>query len=401
VAPYVRAIKQATAVTPHRVRLETVTPYPQLIQDLTRVRIVSARLGEDVATERFNRGDAAIGTGPYRAIRWTPGDKLELERNPSYYGPRPQWDQVVFKPIASDASRLAALLSGSADVIDKVSTADIGRLRSDDRVAVFTHSGNRTMFLVPDLDRDVSPFITDRDGTPLNPNPMRRLEVRRALSLAINRQALAERTMEGLATPANQAAPEGMFGYSSRIAPVTYDPNAARRMLADAGYPSGFRLTLHCSSGRYLNDRQTCQAIGQMLQRAGVETRVEAEPPAVFYTRMTAFNASLLLNGWGSIGDNLTVMRQALHSVNASRGYGGFNRGRYANAEVDRLIEAAAEITDDRQREAAQQAAMEQAMADLAVIPLYTASWAWATRRGLAYEAGFDEGTMATRVTRR
>jgi peptide/nickel transport system substrate-binding protein len=296
---------------------------------------------------------------------------------------------------------LAALLSGSADVIDKVSTADISRLRSDDRVAVFTHSGNRTMFLVPDLDRDVSPYITDRDGMPLNPNPMRRLEVRRALSLAINRQALAERTMEGLATPANQAAPEGMFGYSSRIAPVTYDPNAARRMLADAGYPNGFRMTLHCSSGRYLNDRQTCQAIGQMLQRAGVETRVEAEPPAVFYTRMTAFNASLLLNGWGSIGDNLTVMRQALHSVDAGRGYGGFNRGRYANAEVDRLIEAAAEITDDRQREAAQQAAMEQAMADLAVIPLYTASWAWATRRGLAYEAGFDEGTMATRVTRR
>jgi peptide/nickel transport system substrate-binding protein len=159
-------------------------------------------------------------------------------------------------------------------------------------------------------------------------------------------------------------------------------------------------MTLHCSSGRYLNDRQTCQAIGQMLQRAGVETRVEAEPPAVFYTRMTAFNASLLLNGWGSIGDNLTVMRQALHSVDASRGYGGFNRGRYANAEVDRLIETAAEIIDDRQREAAQQAAMEQAMADLAVIPLYTASWAWATRRGLAYEAGFDEGTMATRVTR-
>ncbi|WP_431284344.1 ABC transporter substrate-binding protein [Humitalea sp. 24SJ18S-53] len=400
VAPYVRAIRSVTAVGPHRVRLVTATPYPLLIADLTRVRIIPALLGDDVTTERFNRGEAAIGTGPYRAVRWTPGDRLELQRNPGHYGPAPVWENVVFRPITSDTSRLAALLSGGADVIDKVSTADVARMRTDDRVVLFPHDGNRTMFLVPDLSRDVSPFVTARDGTPLDPNPLRKTEVRRALSLAINRTALAERTMEGLASPANQAAPQGMFGYSDRIPPATFDAVGARRLLAEAGYPNGFRLTLHCSSGRYVNDRQTCQAVGQMLSRIGIETVVEAEPPSVFYTRMTRFDASLLLNGWGSIGDNLTVMRQALHSVDESRGYGGFNRGRYANAEVDRLIEAAAGTIDTTRRAAAQQAAMEQAMADLGVIPLYTASWAWATRRGLAYEAGFDEGTMATRVTR-
>ena len=401
VAPYVRAIREVEVAGPHRIRLRTETPYPLLIADLARVRIISAALGEDATTERFNRGEAAIGTGPYRAIRWIPGDRLELRRNPAYSGPAPEWEEVVFRPIPSDASRLAALLSGSVDVIDKVATADVAGLRRDARVSVFQHDGNRTMFLVPDLSRETSPFVTGADGTPLTPNPLRRIEVRRAISAAINRPALVERVMEGMASPANQAAPAGMFGHSGRIPPAPYDAAGARRLLAEAGYPQGFRMTLHCSSGRYVNDRQTCQAVGQMLNRIGIQTAVEAEPPQVFYTRMTRFDASLLLNGWGSIGDNLIVMRQALHSVDEARGYGGFNRGRYANPEVDRLIETAAATIDPERRRAAQQAAMEGAMADLGVIPLYTAAWAWATRKGLRYEAGFDEGTLATRVTAR
>ena len=401
VAPYVRAIREVEVLAPHRIRLRTEEPYPLLIADLARLRIISARLGEDSATERFNRGEAAIGTGPYRALRWVPGDRLELRRNPAFHGAAPEWETVTFRPIPSDAARLAALLSGSADVIDKVATADVAALRRDGRVSVFQHDGNRTMFLVPDLSRETSPFVTAADGTPLTPNPLRRIEVRRAISAAINRPALVERVMEGMASPANQAAPAGMFGYSARIPPAAHDPAAARRMLAEAGYPNGFRLTLHCSSGRYLNDRQTCQAVGQMLNRIGVQTAVEAEPPPVFYARMTRFEASLLLNGWGSVGDNLVVMRQALHSVDEARGYGGFNRGRYANPAVDRLIETAAATIDPARRRAAQEAAMEGAMADLGVIPLYTAGWAWATRKGLRYEAGFDEGTLATRVTAR
>lgn len=399
VAPYVRAIRRVTVVSPQRLWLETDTPYPQLLSDLTRVRSVPAHLGEGATTERFNRGEAAIGTGPYLALRWMPGDRLELRRNPGYWGPTPAWAAVTFRPIPSDAARLAALLSGDVDVIDKVSTADVARLRREARMSLFQHDGNRTMFLVPDLARETSPFVTDRGGAPLTPNPLREALVRRALSLAINRPALAARTMEGLATPANQAAPAGMFGYADAIPPAAFDPAEARRLLAVAGYPDGFRLVLHCSSGRYLNDRQTCQAIAQMLTRIGVETVVQSEPPAVFYARMTRFDASLLLNGWGSIGENLTVLRQVLHSVDEARGYGGFNRGRYANPEVDRLIESAAATVDEGARRTAQQAAMEGAMADLGVIPLYTAAWAWATRRGLTYEAGFDEGTLAMRVS--
>lgn len=397
-APYARAIRAVTVLGPHRVRLETATPYPQLLLDVARLRVVSATAAADATTADFNQGRAAIGTGPYRLVRWTPGERLELTRNPEHWGPAPAWDNVTFRPIANDAARLAALLSGTVDLIDKVPMRDVARLRGDGRVALFVHDGNRTMFLVPDTARETTPFAFDREGRPLDRNPLRDLRVRQAISLSINRAALTERAMDGLATPANQAAPAGMFGFSDRIPPAGFDPAAARRLLAEAGYPNGFRLTLHCSNGRYVNDRETCLQAAQMLSRIGIETAAEAEPQSVFMTRMTAFNATLLLNGWGSYGDNLVVLRQAIHSVDPARGYGGFNRGRYANPEVDRLIEQAAQTIDSDRRAALQAEAMERAMADLGVVPLYTASWIWAARRGITFTPGFDEGTLAMRA---
>jgi peptide/nickel transport system substrate-binding protein len=398
-APYVKAISGVTVLDPLRLELETQTPYPQLPLDLARLRIVPASLGEAVTTEDFNRGTAAIGTGPYRLGRWRPGETLELARNPEYRGEAPEWDSVTFRPIASDAARLAALLSGSVDLIDKVPTPDVARLRGQGSVEIFAHEGNRTMFLVPDTARETTPFATGADDTPLPTNPLRDPRVRQAISLAINRTALVDRVLEGLGTTANQAAPAGMFGGSPRIPPAEWQPARARTLLAEAGYPQGFKLVLHCSNGRYLADRATCQAVAQMLTRAGIVTAAEAEPQSVFYTRMARFDASLLLNGWGSIGDNLMVLRQALHSVDADRGLGGFNRGRYANAEVDRLTDAAAATLDDGERALLQQQAMETAMADGALVPLYTPNWVWAARKGLRYTPGFDEGTFAMRAS--
>ncbi len=397
-APYARAITGVSVLAPDRVELRTATPYPQLLLDVARLRIVSATAAEGAGVAEFNQGRAAIGTGPYRLTRWTPGEKLELTRNPGYWGNAAAWDSVTFRPIANDAARLAALLSGTVDLIDKVPMTDVARLRGDARVTLFVHDGNRTMFLVPDTAREQTPFATDRDGRALAQNPLRDGRVRRAISLAINRAGLAERAMDGLATPANQAAPEGMFGWAGQIPPAVFDPTAARRLLAEAGFPNGFRLTLHCSNGRYVNDRQTCLQVAQMLSRIGIDTQADAEPQAVFFTRMTRFDATLLLNGWGSYGDNLVVLRQALHSVDESRGYGGFNRGRYANAEVDRLIETAAQTIDDGARGRMQQQAMTTAMEDLGVIPLYTAAWIWATRPGFSFTPGFDEGTLAVRA---
>ena len=179
-APYARPISAVTVLGPHRVRLETATPYPQLPLDVSRLRIVSAAAARDASTADFNQGRAAIGTGPYRLVRWTPGDRLELTRNPTYWGQAPAWANVTFRPISNDAARLAALLSNTVDLIDKVPMNDVARLRSDARIAIFQHDGNRTMFLVPDTAREVSPFVTDRQGKPLDPNPLRDVRVRQA-----------------------------------------------------------------------------------------------------------------------------------------------------------------------------------------------------------------------------
>ena len=378
-----------------------MSPYPQLLGDLVRIAIVSSRIAATASTADFNGGAAAIGTGPYRVAAWVPGDRLHLVRNAGYWGSPPPWEEVTFRPMANDAARLAALLSGSADVIDKVPVNDVPRLRSDGRVNIVVHDGDRSMFLVPALADARGSYVSDNDGNRLTPSPLLQVPVRQAISLAINRRALLDRVMEGLGSVANQVVPPGMFGYSDRIPPAAYDPGQARRLLADAGYPHGFRMTLHCSNGRYVNDRETCQVVAQMMARIGIQSEVEAEPQSVFYARLTRTDFGLALNGWGSdTGDSIVVLRQALHSVDPSRGLGGFNRGHYASKEVDRLIETATGTTDPGQRDLLQQQAMEQAMAAAVVIPLVTSAWIWGTRKGLAYQGSFEEGTLAMRVLR-
>lgn len=397
-ASSVREIVEVEVVDPLTVRFKTRAAYPQLLSDLMHIRMLSASITGEGATEDFNQGRISIGTGPYVAERWLPSDRLELVRNPNYWGEPAEWDRVVIRPIANDAARLAGLMSGDLDLIDKVPMTDVARLRDDERFTMHVHDGNRSMFLVPDTARDETPFVTDKSGAPLTPNPFKKVEVREALSLAINRQLLVDRVMDGLGSVANQVVPRGMFGYADDLPPLEADPARSRELLAEAGYPEGFNLVLHCSSGRYVNDQQMCLALAQMLTRAGIETSVEAEPPSVFYTRMTSFDASMLLNGWGSYGDSFIVLRQAVHSVNKETGFGAYNRGQYSNPEVDRLIGEAARELDSERRRALQQEAMEVAMRDHALIPLYTSAWIWGSRAGITYDAGFEEGTMAMRA---
>ena len=398
-APYVRAVKSVTVVAPDLVRVETVQPYPQLLGDLVRIGIVSAELAGQAGTEAFNRGAAAIGTGPYKVQSWAPGDRLVLVRNPNYWGKAQLWDQVTFRPVASDAARLAALLSGDAQLIDKVPLPDIARLRGNPDVTLTVHDGNRSMFLAPNFADPTGAYVTDDAGRHFPANPLLDPNVRQAVSLAINRAAIVDRVLGGLGSVANQVVPAAMFGWDPDLPAARTAPDEARRLLAEAGYPHGFHLVLHCSNGRYVNDQETCQAAAQMLSRVGIRTEVQAEAQSLFYARLGRGEFDLVLNGWGSdTGDSIIVLRQALHSVDPSKGLGGFNRGRIADPELDRLIETATSTLDDDLRRALQFAAMRRATDEGGLIPLYTASWVWGTRRGITYQGGFEEGTLAMRA---
>lgn len=399
-AVYTRSIEEVQIVDPYTIRFRTRGPYPLLPNDLANIFIVS-RAHERSSTGDFNAGRAAIGAGPYRLVEFVPGDRVVLQRNDNYWGPRPHWQRVTLRLIANDAARVAALLAGDVQIIENVPPDSVQRVRSNQQINVAQITSNRVIYLAMDSFREQSPFVTDRGGAQLPNNPLRDPRVRRAMSIAINRQAITSRIMEGTALPAGGLLPEGFFGVNPRLTPPNFDPDAARRLLAEAGYPNGFGLTIHGPNDRYVKDESVLQAIGPMFTRIGIETRVVTLPWATFAAQASAPNYafSVLLAGWGSgTGEISSPLRALIASVNRDRGWGGSNRGRYANAQVDQLLLQALATVDNERREQLLIQSTDVAMADTAIIPLHYQINIWGMRRGLTYAARAGEETLAMSV---
>lgn len=377
----------------------TEKAYPLMPVDLSQIVIISNEVGADVTTSQFNSGEAAIGTGQYKFVEWKPGDSILLERNDGYWGEKAAFERIEVRPIKSNPSRVAALLAGDVQFIDNVPTADIERLKADPNILLSSGISNRIIYLHMDRFRDDSPFIMGTDGK----NPLNDLRVRQAISKAINRDAIVARVMEGVAIPAGQLLPPGFFGTSENLKPEAYDPEGAKKLLAEAGYPNGFGITLHSPNDRYINDAKIAQAIGQMLTRIGIDIKVETLPSSVYFREASRGGPdntpkfSFILVGWGSgTGEASSPLKSLIHTVDVPGGFGASNRGRYSNAEVDRLIEEALATVDDEKREVLLAKATELAINDLAIIPLHYQVNTWATRKdaGLKYLPRTDERTQ-------
>jgi len=392
---FTKQIKEMIIVDPHTVRFRTATPYPLMPSDMTQVAIVSKNAAK-ATTEEFNSGKAAIGTGPYKLQRYAKGDRIELARYDGYWGGKTPWEKVTLRLLASDAPRVAALLAGDVQAIENVPTSDVATLKKDNRVALYRTVADRLIYLHMDSEREVSPFVTDRDGKPLAKNPLKDARVRKAISKAINRQALAERVMEGEAVPTGQLLPEGFFGYTRNLKVEAYDPEGAKKLLAEAGYPNGFGLTIHSPNNRYVNDAKVAQAVAQMLTRAGIATRVETMPSATFFPQATEFKFSFILVGWSSgTGEASSPLKALIATVSKDKGFGTANRGHYSNAKVDLMLEDALVTVDDAKREALLQRATELAVNDTAIVPLYHQVSLWGTKNGISYVPRTDEYTLA------
>src|SRR5262245_57606457 len=296
---YTKQIKEMIAVDPYTIRFRTAAPYPLMPSDMTQVAIIS-KAAAKASTEDFNSGRAANGTGPYKLVRYAKGDRIELARFDGYWGGKTPWEKVTLRLLPSDAPRVAALLAGDVQAIENVPTTDVARIESEKGLTLSSTVADRLVYLHMDSERDVSPFVTDRDGKPLTKNPLRDSRVRKAISKAINRQALVENVMEGQAVSTGQLLPEGFFGYTKNLKVEPFDPEDAKKLLAEAGYPNGFGLTIHTPNNRYVNDAKVAQAVAQMLTRVGIVTRVEAMPSATFFPQGTQFKFSFLLVGWQS-----------------------------------------------------------------------------------------------------
>lgn len=396
--PFVRPIAAVEVVDAQTLRIRTREPFPLLPNSLSRIAILPRTL-EQAETADFNSGKAMIGTGPYRFAAYTPGDRVEMEAvQPGQNGAT--WSRVSFRFLPNNPGRVAALLSNDVDLIENVPTTDVERLRKDSRVQLASVASNRVMYLHLDHEREQSPFVRGRDGAAI-PNALRDARVRQALSLSIDRRALVARVMDGEGTAAGQLVPEGYFGHVPGLAAPAADLNAARRLLAEAGLPNGFQLTLHAPNDRYPNDEKVAQVLAQMWTRAGIPTKVEAQPGNVYFTRASNREYSLIMGGAAAeTGEASSVLRPLLATFNAERGDGSGNRGRYSNTEFDRLLGDALRTVDDAKREALLRQATELAIQENGVIPVLFFANSWATRPGFTYRPRTDGWTLAINASR-
>ncbi|WP_216851365.1 ABC transporter substrate-binding protein [Acidisphaera sp. L21] len=395
-APFTHAVSNVAAaevVDALTLHVRTPAPTPLLMEQIGLIFIVPAKLGAGVGNDEFNNGKAAIGTGPYRFESWVPNDRATMSANAKWWGGKPDWQRVTLRFIPNNAARLAALLTGEVDLIDSVPPTDAAKLDHNDQVKVFSRATNRIIYLALDTARDDTPFVTGRDGQALPHNPLRDVRVRQAMSEMINRDVIASRLLSGAAVPAGQIVPQGEGGYTAALAPSPLDLKHAKDLLEQAGYPQGFRVTLHSSADRYPGDAQVAQAAGQMFARGGLQVAgVEALPYNVFAPGATDRKYSVFLFGWSSsTGDSSEALRSILATYDPVNGLGALNRTRYSNANFDALLAQASAEFDEAKRNALLADATAVAMHDYAVLPLYWQKAIWAARPGVRFEANESE----------
>jgi len=393
---YTKAIVQKQIVDPYTIRFKTAAPHPLMPNDLSTIYIVSKKAATGLSTEDFNSGKATVGSGRFKFVRYVNGDRVELARNDAYWGDKVPYEKVTFRIIKNEASRVAALLSGDVDAIEQPPIADLPRLKADPKFTITSKISHRVIYYNFDHLERSSPFVTGKDGKPLAKNPFLDLRVRKAISKAINRPAIAERVMEGQATPAGQLVSEKLFGNVPGMKAEAYDPEGAKKLLAEAGYPDGFNLTIHGPSGRYVNDEKIVQAVAQMLTRVGIVSKVETAPMGPYSARASKQEFSFDMVGWGaSTGEASSPLRSLLATSNRDTGMGAVNWGRYSNPKVDYLIAQALQQVDDENRRTMLQQATKLAMEDLGLMPIHFQFTIWATTKKVQYVPRTDEYTLA------
>ena len=369
---------------------------PLLPAQIAKLAIVSRLAVAGKTTEDLNQGRAAIGTGPYRVVQVLGKERVMLQRFDGYWGQKPDWEHVEFRILPGEAARTAALLSGDVDIIEFVPLQDAAKLAATPGMVV--HSGNSARVMY--LGVNVSPKLEVAGGK----SPMLDERVRRAISLAANRDALVRNLLDGYGRVATQVGVPGMLGYLDDVKADPFQPDTARRLLAEAGYPNGFATSLVCPSGRYVADAQTCQALGQMLARVGIKVSVETLPASVFFGRVQAGNnpAPLFLTAWSNVmGDAGYTLNNLFHSIDRETKLGTTNRSGYSDPVTDQLIDAALHEPDPARRLAFLRDADRRSLEARVLIPLFTAPVLLASKVGIDYsvgDSGSSEMTSAMRT---
>ncbi|MFM9916325.1 MAG: ABC transporter substrate-binding protein [Rhizobacter sp.] len=363
---------------------------PIFLQHLSTVQIMSRAWAEQhgavkpIDYKSRQEGYAALhanGTGPYKLALRQPDVKTVYQRNSAWWGTfEGNVQDVVYTPIKSDATRVAALISGEIDFVLDPAPQDLARLRSTSDVRVIEGPENRIVFIGMDQGRDQLLYSSVKGR-----NPFKDLRVRRALYQAIDIEAMRSRLMRGQSLPTGGVTPSpvGAYGDPELETRLPFDLPTARQLMADAGYPQGFEVTLDCPNNRYINDEEICQALAAMWARLGVKVRVNAMPRSTYFPKLQRLDTSMYLLGWGgSITDAETTLTPLLRS-RGEGGVGAWNFGQVSDARLDQLAAASSKEGDPKKREQLIKAALKEQKDKLLLLPLHRQVVPWGARRNV------------------
>lgn len=376
-------VESAEAVDPLTVHVQMTGPAPLYVQNLTNFFIMSrawAEANNVVSPQNFAAGEENFavrnvnGTGPYRLVERDPEVRTVMHAFDDHWAPTPTFTEIVYTPISEAATRVAALLSGEVDLVQDVPVQDIARLDQTAGVRVVTGPENRNIFFSYDM-------TSERLATAnVDSNPFASPEVREAMALAIDRDAIRQVVMRGNSQPSAAPLPPFVNGWTEEM--HAYDPPDLARataLMADAGYADGFSVDLHCPNDRYLNDEAICQALTGMLGRIGININLVSQTRSLHFPLIERWETDFYLLGWGvPTFDSEYVFNFLVHS--RGDGYGSFNGARYANAELDAQIQALATMTDLDARDALIADIWNQVMEDRVFLNVHNQVLAYAMR---------------------
>ena len=389
-SPYMQGITGAKKVDDHTVDIETKGPNPVLLPQLTEVRMMSRAWASKHNVQKpqdfKNKEETyaarnANGTGPF-VLRSREADvKTVMVLNSNWWGKMEgNVNEVVYQPIRQEATRIAALLSGEIDFVLDPAVQDIPRLKQDPKLKIVEGNENRTIFYGFDQHRDELQYSNVKGK-----NPFKDKRVREAFQLAIDVNAIKSQVMRGLSTPTNVMFAPQVDGYDKSLDVVRKpERDRARKLLADAGYPQGFEVTLDCPNNRYINDEKICQATAAMLAQIGIKVRLNSMPRATYFPKIQKFDTSFYMLGWGvPTFDSLYALQSLMRTVGTG-GDGNFNLGKYSNPKVDALVDQLKTETDSAKRKQLTREALKIHQDDVGHIPLHHQVIPWAMRSNVS-----------------
>jgi peptide/nickel transport system substrate-binding protein len=388
----IQGVETARKIDDYTVELNLKEPNPALLQHLTQFRIMSRAWAVKNHAEKpqdyKNKEDtvasrSANGTGAFILREWSPDVRVRLEQNRDWWGHKAGMfesnvTEVHMLPIKSAATRLAALLSGEVDIVIDPPTQDVQRLKANPHLKVIEGAEMRVQYLAFDLKRDELLY-----GNVKTKNPFKDLRVRQAVAHAIDAEAIRQKVMRGLSKPNGTVITSLVAGYSRDADKrLPYDRERARKLLAEAGYPDGFEVTLDCGNNQPAAD--ICQATASMLAQVGIRVRPNIVVQSSFFPKIEKYDTSFYLLSWGGgvTSDALYTLNALLHSVGA-RGEGDFNMGRWSNAEMDGLIDQVKGEQDAAKRTEAIRRALVLAQHEMPVVPIHQPLIPWAMRKNV------------------